>query len=154
MATQAQALQTNRGGKRAKKQANHSVVRDSTLQIKDESQEYAQITKVLGSCRFTCACFDGKVRLGLMRGKNTKGKAKHENMTGDGDYVLVGLRDFGELDKNGVDKGKCDIILKYTYKQVKELIKRGELPASATMPQRIGEEAPDDEDMPFDFEDI
>jgi translation initiation factor 1A len=151
MATQAQTLQKNRGGKRAKKQANHSVVRDATLQIKEEGQEYAKVTKTLGNCRFTCECYDSKVRLGLMRGKNTKGKAKHDNMTGEGDYVLVGLRDFGEA---GRDKDKCDIILKYSYKQVKELIKRGELPTSATLPKRIGEEDTPEENMPFDFEDI
>lgn len=146
MSTQAQTLQKNRGGKRAKKQANHSEVRTTVLQVKDGGQEYAKILKVLGGCRFTCECYDGHHRLGILRGRLTKGKNKHENMIAEGDYVLVGLRDY--------EVEKCDIIIKYKYPQVKELIRQGELPESATAVERIGAEIEDDENQPFDFNNV
>lgn len=142
--TQTQALQCNRGGKRAKKMANHSAVRDSATVIKDEGQEYGKVTKVLGNCRFTIMCYDGKERLGIMRGKNCKGKGKFNNLTGVDDHVLVGLRDF--------EKDKCDIILKYTHNQHKDLIKRGELPQGSAPTGKLGED--EDDETGFDFDDI
>jgi translation initiation factor 1A len=144
MASQAPTLKANRGGKRAKKMKNHSEVRDETLVTKEEGQEYARVTKVLGSCRFMLDCYDGKTRIGLMRGKNTRGAAKRNNLTHHDDIVLIALRDY--------EKDKCDIILKYSYDQVKKLVKQGDLPTGTSAPQKIDETVEDDSG--FDFENI
>ena len=42
--------------KRGKKEYNES----KTLRLKEDGQEYAQITACKGNCRFTVMCFDGK----------------------------------------------------------------------------------------------
>lgn len=146
MSTQALALSANRGGKRAKKMKNHSEVKDDTIVIKGDDQEYAKVTKVLGSCRFSLECYDGKTRIGLMRGKNTRGLAKKNNFTFQDDIVLIAIRQF--------EKDKCDIILKYSYDQVKKLVKSGELPLGTTVPKNFKEDEEDEENMPFDFEEI
>ena len=39
------------------------------LDFKDEGEEYGQITKLLGQGRMMVFCFDGKTRLGKIRGK-------------------------------------------------------------------------------------
>lgn len=143
MATQAQALLANRGGKRAKRQANHSAIRDSTLIMKDEDQEYARVLKVLGNCRFTVSCFDGRERLAILRGKLTYKQNRKDNLIGQDDYVLVGTR--------GYEPTKCDIILKYTHTQVRELIKRNELPIGSSAQSKCVD---DDDTTGFDFETI
>jgi translation initiation factor 1A len=42
------------------------------LIFKVESQEYAQVTKLLGNCRLEVQCFDGKTRLANIRGSMRK----------------------------------------------------------------------------------
>ena len=58
-------MPNNKGGKKYKR--NKNVIQENkNTRFKDEneSQEYAQITKALGNCRFEVLCFDGKNRLG------------------------------------------------------------------------------------------
>ena len=50
--------------KRGKKEYNES----KTLRLKEDGQEYAQITACKGNCRFTVMCFDGKERMAIMCG--------------------------------------------------------------------------------------
>lgn len=63
---------------------------------------------MLGNGRLETYCFDGKVRLGHIRGKLKK---KVWIMTGD--IVLVGVRDFQD--------NRCDVIYKYTPDEVRAL---------------------------------
>lgn len=42
------------------------------LVFKDESQEYAQVVKMLGNGRLEALCFDGEKRLAHIRGKLRK----------------------------------------------------------------------------------
>lgn len=55
-----------RGGKRRRKGRVHQK-RD--LDFKEEGEEYAQVKKLLGQGRMLVYCFDGKERLGKIRGK-------------------------------------------------------------------------------------
>lgn len=132
---------TNRGGARAKKQKNHSIEENIKIILKDEGQEYGIVDKALGSGRFSVKCFDGKVRLGLLRGKLTKGINKKNNFIMPGDYVLISTRDF--------QNDKCDILLKYSDQHIRDLIKLNELPKDCNIKTIIS-----DDNMPFEFESI
>jgi translation initiation factor 1A len=86
------------------------------LMTKSEGQEYGQVTKILGNCRVEVFCFDGQVRMGLVRGKFRKKVWINRD-----DIVLLGLRDYQD--------GKCDIMYKYTSDEARKLKNKGELPA-------------------------
>jgi len=81
---------------------------------KNNDQEYAFVSKILGNCKFELICFDGKKRLGCLRGNMKKRKWVNK-----GDCILVSLRDFQDA--------KCDIILVYKSEQVDVLIKKKEI---------------------------
>lgn len=95
-------------------------VRDTTLYLKELGQEYAQVTRILGNCRFMCLCLDGKERIGKICGRMKK-RCKWMKVAVD-DIVLVSLRDF--------DDDNADIILKYDVAQIKKLKKMGLIPES------------------------
>ena len=99
--------------KRGKKEYNES----KTLRLKEDGQEYAQITACKGNCRFTVMCFDGKERMAIMCGAMRK--REFVNMK---DVVLVSLRDFQD--------DKCDIIDKYDENQVRKLKEMSQVPDS------------------------
>lgn len=107
------------GGKKHKKKKNenNSSEVERKLEIKEDGLEYAQVTKVLGNCRLELSCLDGKKRLGNIRGNMRKKVWIVLN-----DLVLVSLRDF--------EDNKCDIILKYSPKEVNKLKSLGEIPES------------------------
>lgn len=108
-----------KGGKNRKRGTNKNEPQKRELQGKEDDQEYAQITKMLGNSRLECQCGDGMKRIGVICG----GMRRRVWMT-VGDIVLVSKRDFEE--------GKVDIIGKYNQDEAKELLKRGEL-AHGTM---------------------
>ena len=87
------------------------------LEFKTDGQEYAQILRLMGSGRCECQCFDGKKRMGTIRGA-----MKNRVWINTGDIVLIGLREFGSEDD------KCDIIMKYFDEEAKELQELGEIP--------------------------
>jgi len=87
------------------------------LVFKEDLQEYAQVTKMLGNARVEAFCFDGVTRLCQIRGQMRK--RVWINM---GDIVLVSLREFQD--------SKADIIWKYTPDEARSLKAYGELPAS------------------------
>ena len=104
-------MPNNKGGKKYKR--NKNVAQENkTTRLKDEndSQEYAQITKAFGNCRFDVMCFDGKSRLATMCGKMRK-----RVFVNQGELVLVSLRDWQD--------SKCDIIEKYNPNDVQKLKK-------------------------------
>lgn len=64
---------TGGGNKHKKKKNNPSTTEiERELIFKVESQEYAQVTKLLGNCRLEVQCFDGKTRLANIRGSMRK----------------------------------------------------------------------------------
>ena len=105
------------------------------LMYKDDGQEYAVVTKMLGNGRCELQCLDGIKRLGRIRGK-----LKNKVWIKLSDHVLVGLREFQD--------DKCDIIHKYTEEEVRKLQCYGEMD---TMVESKEEE---EEGVPFDFDDI
>ena len=50
----------NKSGGKKHKRGKKTNIETKVLRYKEEGQEYAQISKCLGNCRFTVLCFDGK----------------------------------------------------------------------------------------------
>nr|6GSM_i Chain i, Eukaryotic translation initiation factor 1A [Saccharomyces cerevisiae S288C] len=88
------------------------------LIYKEEGQEYAQITKMLGNGRVEASCFDGNKRMAHIRGKLRK-----KVWMGQGDIILVSLRDFQD--------DQCDVVHKYNLDEARTLKNQGELPENA-----------------------
>jgi len=143
-------MPNNKGGKKYKR--NKNVAQENkTTRLKDENdaQEYAQITKALGNCRFDVMCFDGKSRLATMCGKMRK-----RVFVNQGELVLVSLREWQD--------SKCDIIEKYNPNDVQKLKKMKCIPDFIKLEETvtIEEESNDDNlgymfstDMPSDSSD-
>ena len=131
-----------KGGKnRRRGKADGDMKRELTF--KEDGQEYAQVTRMLGNGRLEAFCFDGVNRLCHIRGKLRK-----RVWMGVGDIVLLGLRDFQDQ--------KADIILKYDGDEARQLKSYGELPDTVQI--NAGAEAMDgaefgDSDDNFDFAD-
>lgn len=131
-----------KGGKKFKKQASKDHDIKNELVFKEDGQEYAQITKMLGNCRVEAYCADGRKRLCHIRGK-----MKKKVWITVGDIVLIGLRDFQDE--------KADVILKYNDDESRSLKSYGELPETIKPNEAIGdpsiEEEKEEDMMAFDF---
>jgi len=127
---------TGGGNKHKKKKNNPSTTEvERELIFKVESQEYAQVTKILGNCRLEVQCFDGKTRLANIRGSMRKKVWIKMN-----DVVLVSLREY--------EDGKCDVIHKYDVKEVNSLKSLDEIPKTV----KLSDETDDkEEDIGIDF---
>lgn len=94
-------IKKGKGGKKRRKgKKTGDNENKKELLLKDDGQEYGQVTKLLGSCRFSLLCADGKERLAILRGKMRK-----RQWIRMGSFVIVGIREF--------EDGKCDIIHVY-----------------------------------------
>lgn len=102
------------GGKKHKRGKKDGYV-TKALRLKEEGQEYAQITACKGNCRFDVKCFDGKDRIAILCGKMRK--RVFVNMQ---DIVLVSIRDFQD--------DKCDIIDLYGDTHVHQLKSGNHIP--------------------------
>ena len=111
---------TGRGGNKRKKWKK-PVQEDRELRFANESEEYAQITKILGDGRFQCKCSDGIERIAHVRGKMRK-----RVWLANGDIILVSLREF--------EPEKCDVVEKYKDKELTKLKSNGEIPDSFILP--------------------
>merc|ERR1711966_121344 len=129
-----------KGGKNRRRGKNDSELSKREITFKEDGQEYAQVTRMLGNGRLEAFCFGGGNRLCHIRGKLRK-----RVWIGVGDIVLLGLRDFQDQ--------KADIILKYDGDEARSLKSYGELPDSvqinAGTEMLEGEEFGDDN---FDFD--
>lgn len=106
-----------KGGKGHRKaKSNADTIRKRDLLVKEEGQEYATVTKILGGCHFECLCADAVTRLGHIRGKMRK-----RTWIGTGDIVLCGLRDY--------EDGKVDIFHKYDAGEIQLLKSMHQLPS-------------------------
>lgn len=97
------------GGKGAKKGKNECPLRKE-IPFKTVGQEYGRTTKTLGNRRFIVICDDGVERL-----CNVRGNMRRRVWVSQGDYVLLGLRDYQDK--------KADIIHKYSSNEASKLIK-------------------------------
>jgi len=130
-----------KGGKNRRRGKNDGGEEKRELILKEEGQEYAQVVRMLGNGRLEGHCFDKKTRLCHIRGKMRK-----KVWVNVGDIVLLGLRDFQD--------DKADVIMKYMSEEARRLKALGELPEDTQINQNDAEGGPDDEDVPFAFEDI
>ena len=123
-----------KGGKKGKKVKRQVDEIERPLILKENGQEYCQVTKLLGNCRVEGNCFDNKIRICNIRGTMRKKVWIKAN-----DIVIVSLREF--------EDNKADIIYLYQQKEVKKLIKMGEIPENVI----VTEEEPK-EDLGIEFE--
>lgn len=122
-----------KGGKthRKAKSATGGLFRRELL-MKEDGQEYAVVTKILGNGHVECSCHDNIVRLGTIRGK-----MRNRVWITLGDTVLCGLRDFQDT--------KVDIIHKYNSDEIRQLQNLSEIPLG-------NPDNPDHPDHPEDIE--
>lgn len=106
-----------KGGKNRRRGKNENESEKRELIFKEDEQEYAQVTKMLGNGRLEAMCFDGVKRLCHIRGKLRK-----KVWINQGDIILIGLRDYQD--------SKADVILKYTPDEARNLKTYGEFPES------------------------
>lgn len=133
------AKSKGKGGKNRRRAKNEGEGFKRELFLKEEGQEYAQITKMLGNGRVDASCFDGVKRLCHIRGKMRK-----KVWINQGDIVLVSLRDFQD--------DQADVIVKYTPDEARALKSQGELPESARINEGDPLGAGSDEEYNFEFD--
>lgn len=132
-----------KGGKNRKRGKNENEAEKRELLYKEDGQEYGQVIRMLGNGRLESQCIDGKKRLCHIRGKMRK-----KVWVGQGDIVLVGLRDYQDE--------KADVIMKYTADEARVLKLYGELPENIRINDTdvIFEGGDDINQEYFDFDDI
>lgn len=108
--------------KKKQQKTQQTEASNRELLLKGPGLEYAQASKMLGDGRLEIICFDGKTRLGHIRGKIHK-----RVWISPGDILLVALRDFQD--------DKADIINKYSADEVRQLKTLGEIPNTKTTNQ-------------------
>ena len=94
--------------------------RPRELILRENDQQYAINMKALGNNRLEVFCMDTQIRQAYIRGNiaNQKNRAMRIEIN---DLILISTREFG-------DNYNCDVIHKYREKEIKQLIKLGELP--------------------------
>ena len=101
--------------KRKNKKKPNVEVKKRVLQIKDDFEDYAKITKMLGDRRVLLKLPDTTELIGIIPGRFRK-----RCWMKVGDIVLVSIREF--------QKDKVDIIHKYDDSEIKILVKQLEIP--------------------------
>ncbi|TPX32833.1 hypothetical protein SmJEL517_g04163 [Synchytrium microbalum] len=133
-----------KGGKNRKRGKNENESEKRELVFKEDGQEYAVVTKMLGNGWVEAQCIDGEKRQAHIRGAFRK-----KVWITAGDVVLLGLRDFQD--------SKADVILKYTADEARMLKSYGEIPDNIKINETaIGMEEGDEEDdgVEFDIDEI
>jgi len=127
-----------KGGKNRRRGKNENERLKRELVFKEDGQEYAQVTKMLGNGRLEAMCFDGVKRLCHIRGKLRK-----KVWINQSDIVLIGLRDYQDA--------KADVILKYSADEARNLKSYGEFPDSVKINETVDFVGGDlDDDIEFD----
>jgi translation initiation factor 1A len=126
-----------KGGKNRRRGKNENEREKRELVFKEDGQEYAQVTKMLGNGRLEAMCFDGVKRLCHIRGKLRK-----KVWINSSDIILVGLRDYQDA--------KADVIMKFTPEEARNLKAYGELPESVNINDAEGFGEEQDDNITFD----
>ena len=79
-----------KGGKNRRRGKNENESEKRELIFKEDEQEYAQVTKMLGNGRLEAMCFDGVKRLCHIRGKLRK-KVRERKIYKEKKFVHVVL---------------------------------------------------------------
>jgi len=130
-------MPNTKGGKKHKRNKNQQQ-ESKNLRLKEPGQEYAQIKKCKGNCRFDVICFDGKERMAIMCGKMRKRRFVNVN-----DIVLVSLREWQD--------SICDIIDNYDENLTRKLKDKGLVPKSINIDVDTQYSSDDDDNMGFVF---
>ncbi|XP_062511004.1 eukaryotic translation initiation factor 1A, X-chromosomal-like [Corticium candelabrum] len=127
-----------KGGKNRRRGKNENERDKRELVFKEDGQEYAQVTRMLGNGRLEAMCFDGEKRLCHIRGKLRK-----KVWINQGDIILLGLREYQDA--------KADVIMRYNTEEARQLKTYGELPEHAKINETgMFGEGDDDEGVMFD----
>lgn len=126
-----------KGGKNRRRGKNENESEKRELVFKEDGQEYAQVTKMLGNGRVEAMCFDGAKRLCHIRGKLRK-----KVWINLGDIILLGLRDYQD--------NKADVILRYNPDEARSLKAYGELPETVKVNDNVNRPEGDEEEVVFD----
>lgn len=128
-----------KGGKNRRRGKNENEGLKRELVFREDGQEYAQVTKMLGNGRLEAMCFDGVKRLCHIRGKLRK-----KVWINQSDIILVGLRDYQDA--------KADVILKYSADEARNLKSYGEFPETVKINEIVtfGEDGGGDDEIEFD----
>ena len=133
-----------KGGKKGRRTKGGDNEEKRELLYKEDGQEYATVSKMLGGSRIEAVCYDGVTRLCGIRGK-----MKKRIWISVGDIILVALRDFQDE--------KADVIHKYFPDEARSLKAYGELPDNAKINDinsvDFGDDDQDD-DIEFNFDEI
>lgn len=127
-----------KGGKNRRRGKNDNQGQKRELILREEGQEYAQITKMLGNGRVEAQCFDDVKRMAHIRGKLRK-----KVWMAQGDIILVSLRDFQDE--------QCDVVHKYNSDEARALKSQGELPNDAKINETDTFGHEDEDDVNFEF---
>lgn len=130
-----------KGGKNRRRGKNENEGLKRELVFKEDGQEYAQVTKMLGNGRLEAMCFDGVKRLCHIRGKLRK-----KVWINHSDIILVGLRDYQDA--------KADVILKYSADEARNLKSYGEFPDSIKITDTVEAFVGGDLDDDIEFDDV
>lgn len=90
-----------KGGKNRRRGKNENESEKRELLFKEDEQEYAQVTKMLGNGRLEAMCFDGVKRLCHIRGKLRK-KVRKSN----GKWQKIQLNFSAKMDTMFSDEDK------------------------------------------------
>jgi hypothetical protein len=113
------------GGNKAKGFANkHSSKKSTELRTsKDELELYAQVESMSGGTICRVKTLDGTEMICHIRGK-FRGRGKRDNFIGKGTWMLVGLREWENIETKTEDKNavlNCDVIEVYNDADKKSL---------------------------------
>lgn len=136
--TPAMPKNKGKGGKNRKRGKNEADDDKRELVFKEDGQEYAQVTRMLGNGRCEAICVDGTKRLCHIRGKMHK-----KVWIAAGDIVLVGLRDYQD--------DKADVILKYMNDEARLLKAYGELPDTLRLNEGVDVDGPEEGEGDSDY---
>jgi len=104
------------GGSKTKGQARKFVTAKASNSLRisqDDSEMYAQVTKMLGGAMCHVLCIDDKTRLCHIRGK-FRGRGKRDNFVSNGSWLLVGLREWEAGKESSTGKlENCDLLEVY-----------------------------------------
>jgi len=110
-----------KGGKRAKRGKKFVPEEtDKKTPFKEDGQDYAIITSLLGGFNIRVSILDTKTELIC----GIPGKFRKKMWVKKDDIILVGIRSF--------QQDKCDLLYKYSPEEVSKLVSYGEIPVQNT----------------------
>ncbi len=128
----------NKGGKKKGKRNNDSTLAPKRALIyKEELEEYAQVSRLLGDRRLMVTLLDKSETLAIIPGRFRK-----RCWIKVGDVIIVSRREF--------EIGKMDVIYKYNDDEIRKLIRDKEIPDYFT--DALANNNSDNEEVDFDWD--